>query len=344
MAGTRRGHRLVVATASGLAALLGLVGVSACRSLPKDAVETGLLALPKNTPVREIGLERHTLDIEIDGQAMSVETTYLHVPASQPADPPLPPVVLVHGTPSSLVTWTWLIFGRDGGQGLVATLPDRDVYAIDVIGHGTTRSDVSPITFQRCADHVAGTIRALGLRDVCLVGNSYGGEFCWRAALDHPDAIGRLVLLDTSGSKRRDDEWLPEEIAMRENPLAKIGYVVNSRENIRHALVPHFPDGVSDDQVEEVFLVCENSANWKGMVDLAIDEEAHRESELGSISQPTLLVWGADDVAYGVERFARIFEREIPTSRLVLVEGSGHYPQESQPAEVARLLAEFLAE
>ena len=78
------------------------------------------------------------------------------------------------------------------------------------------------------------------------------------------------------------------------------------------------------------------------MVDLARDEEGTRSPELTSLTQPTLLLWGAEDEAYGVERFARLFERDIPNARLIVIEGSGHYPQESRPADVARHLREFL--
>ena len=151
-------------------------------------------------------------------------------------------------------------------------------------------------------------------------------------------------MLDTSGFPRNDDEWLSEEEAMREMSLAYIGYVLNSEERIESALAPHFPEGVTADQIREIYLVCDNADNWEAMVDLARDENGMRSSDLSNLTQPTLLLWGAEDAAYGIERFARLFEEAIPDARLVLIEGSGHYPQESKPADVARHLAEFLAE
>ena len=337
-----RSRRLAAAAASGAAALLAAVGVGACSSTPKDEIEAALLALPKNARVRAHGLSRARLDVRLGDETVAADVTYLHVRAAAPGGAARPPVVLVHGTPSSLFTWAPLVFGEGDFPGLPALLPGRDVVAIDVVGHGVTRTEAPPYSFQRCADWVAGVIAGLGLRDVVLVGNSYGGEFVWRAALDRPDLVGRVVLLDTSGHPRADDEWLPEEVAMRENPLAGIGYVLNSRDRIRTALAPHFPAGVTDDQVEEIYQVCDNADSWRAMVDLARDENGSRAGELPRLAQPTLLVWGAEDAAYGVERFARLFERDIPDARLVVVPGSGHYPQESRPAEVARLIAEFV--
>ena len=42
------------------------------------------------------------------------------------------------------------------------------------------------------------------LERVHLVGSSYGGEFVWRAALNDPDLVAGLVLIDSSGYERRE--------------------------------------------------------------------------------------------------------------------------------------------
>jgi 2-hydroxy-6-oxo-6-(2'-carboxyphenyl)-hexa-2,4-dienoate hydrolase len=184
----------------------------------------------------------------------------------------------------------------------------------------------------------------LDLRGVTLVGNSYGGEFVWRAALDDAERVTRIVLMSSSGFARRDDEWLPEEVKMRELSLAKIGWLLNSRARVRGALAPHFQTPVSDEHVEEVYLVCSNRDNWHAMIDLARDENGTRSAELATLQQPALLLWGAQDVAYRPERFGALFRETIPDARLVLLEGAGHYPQEERPTEVARAIAAFARE
>jgi pimeloyl-ACP methyl ester carboxylesterase len=340
----RARRSLIVTAASGVVAFLSFLGLAACASTDKDEIETTLLSLPKNERMRDHGLLRETLDVRLGDEVISAEMTYVHVRPRSPVYPPRRPIVLVHGTPSSVFTWAPLVFGEGDFPGLIETLPDRDIYVLDIVGHGITRTEAPPYSFQRCADWLAAFLEHKNLRDAIVAGNSYGGEFVWRAALDHPDRIDQVVLLDSSGFPRNDDEWLPEEVAMREMSLAYVGYVLNSRDRIETALAPHFPGGVSSDQIEEVFQVCDNSDNWEAMVDLARDENGARSGELSGLTQPTLLIWGADDEAYGVERFARLFETSIPNARLAVVEASGHYPQESQPAEVARLLAEFLDE
>jgi pimeloyl-ACP methyl ester carboxylesterase len=319
-----------------LVALTLLVGVAACSSLDKDELERQLLALPKNAPFDELGVNRQMVTVELEGEATEGELRTVHIPADDALD--ATPLVLIHGTPGSLFNWSELLFGAGQLAGW------RDTWLIDVLGHGITPTDPGDVTFQRCADWVAGALRTLDLGPVDLVAHSYGGEFAWRLALDHPELVRRLVLIDSAGMPREDDEWLPEEEAMRELTGAGFGYLLNDRERIATALQPHFREPVTADQLVEMFLLCENADNWGAMVDLARDENGERAAELTGLDMPTLLIWGADDFAYTVDRFARRFEEAIPDVRLELIAECGHYPHEERPAEVAALLRAFLAD
>ena len=129
---------------------------------------------------------------------------------------------------------------------------------------------------------------------------------------------------------------------MRENSLAKIGWMLNSRERIETALTPHF-DGIPPDRTEEFFLVCENSTNWKAMIDLARDENGDREAELADLNAPTLVLWGEGDVAYPLEIYGKRFARDIPGAELVVLPDTGHYPHEQRPAEVLRAMESFFS-
>lgn len=321
-----------------LAFIVSTLGLAACKSLDESELERRMLNLPKNRASKEHGLLRHEATARLGTEAVPVEFVYLK--AGEPrAD--RGPIVLVHATPSSLFAWNGVIFGEalraPSFEGLAT---DHEVYAVDVIGHGITRGEVPQYGFQVCADYVSAFLRELDLSDVTLVGNSYGGEFAWRAALDSPDRVSRVVLMSPSGYERRDDEWLPEEEAMREHSLAYLGYLLNSEDRIRGALEPHYRGGVHADRVTEIYLSVANRNNWYAMVDLARDENGDRSTDLTRMLQPTLLLWGAEDVAYPIDRFARQFERDIPNATLELVPDCGHYPHEEHPVEfVTRLRA-----
>lgn len=316
---------LALVTAVGLTAAAG----PACVSMKKSTVEERLLALERNAPLRG-RIETLVRPVVIDGEEIEARFRYLRAGERGRAL-----VVLVHGTPSSLVTWTEVVFGPGG------LAESCDVLALEMVGHGATRTFLDAYSFQREADWIRAFLAALDLRDVTLVGNSYGGEFVWRAALDAPERVARVVLMSSSGFPRADDEWFPEEVKMREMWLAKVGWLLNSRDNVRGALRPHFQAPVPDEHVEEVFLVCENRDNWHAMIDLARDENGTRAGELSRLRQPTLLLWGAQDIAYRPETVAVRFLTTLPSARLERIEGAGHYPQEEKPAEVARAIAAF---
>jgi len=320
-------------------ALAGLttafIVAAGCSSMKKPELESRLLALDKNRPVREAGLQVRAAEATIGGELVPVEYRWHQAGASGPI------VLLIHGTPSSLVAWTEVIHGGPGYEGLAQSCR---VYALDVLGHGTTRTEISPYSFQSCADWISGFLEALDLRDVTIVGQSYGGEFAWRTALDSAERVSRVVLMSSSGFPRRDDEWLPEEVKMREMSLAKFGWLMNSRERLRPALDLHFASPSPHDRLEEYFLVCENSENWRAMIDLCRDENGTRASDLAKMKQPTLLLWGDRDVAYKPERFGKLFADSIPGARWKPVPDAGHYPHEERPAFVSAAIAEFARE
>lgn len=258
-----------------------------------------------------------------------------HFPCSADEAVARRPIVLVHGTPDTMGAWWPLLFGPGALAGTA------DVWTLEVVGHGMLGDAEGPFSFQRCADHVAGSLDALELGGVTLVGNSYGGEFCWRVAADRPDLVDRLVLIDCSGLPRSDDQFLPEEVKMREWSVARLGYLLNSEDRVAFALDPHFDGAADEERVREVFLGLENRTNWGAMIDLVRDENGERAGDLVRIEAPTLLVFGELDQAYSPAAFGAEFERRIPDARLEVIAGAGHYPHEQEPALVAGLLQEF---
>jgi pimeloyl-ACP methyl ester carboxylesterase len=329
----RRGLALL---AGGLG-LAALVAAASCAGMKKSAIEARIVALPKNAGMAELGLQRRTATVSIENRERELEYVWVHSPARADSRRSDAPIVFVHGTPACLFNWSLLCFDGAAPSELVGAV---DLYAFDVAGHGVGTTSAAPYSFQGCADSVRGFLELLDLRNVTLVGQSYGGEFAWRAALDAPDRVAKLVLMDSSGYTRGDGEWLPEEEKLRNWPGAGFGYLLNSRERMRPALQHHFAEPIRDDQLEEMFLLCENADNWKAMTQLCRDENGTREGEIARLAQPTLLLWGERDVAYTVEKVAKRFQREIANSKLVLVP-AGHYPHEEAAPLVRRELLDF---
>jgi pimeloyl-ACP methyl ester carboxylesterase len=307
-----------------------------CTSTSKQRLELQLGELDKNRPIAEAGLERGELRLDHDGEEVTMEFVYHHAPALEPRAGTIP-LVLVHGTPSTLFAWTEVIYGTEEFDGLRT---DRDVYAVEVIGHGIAPGDLAPYDFDVCARHVIAMAEALGIERMHLAGSSYGGEFVWRAALEDPERVASIVLMDSSGYPRLDEDWLSEELQMRENSLADLGWMLNSHDRITAALEPHF-GVVPPERVDEFYLVCTNAHNWKAMIDLARDENGTRAAEIPNIAQPALIVWGDNDIAYPPAVYAQRFVDDLPRGELFLLEDTGHYPHEERPELVVPGLREF---
>ena len=295
-------------------------------SMSKESVREGTLAIPKNAPFAA-ALKTAELPGDPDSPAYGA---YFPAQGSE-----LPPIVFVHGTPDTMGAFEPLIFGAGGLHG------KANIWTLEVCGHGIAPAEDDAYPFQRCADYVAKSIAAFGLKDVTLVGNSYGAEFCWRAAVDHPELVARLVLIDSSGLPRSPEQFLSEEVKMREWRIARLGYLANSEPRVAFALDPHFDGAAKKGRVHEVYLGLKNSANWNAMIDLVKDEGGEREGDLAKIQAPTLLIWGEHDEAFAPGTFGRTFEERIPSARLVVVEGAGHYPHEQEPAFVAQQVLDF---
>lgn len=98
-----------------------------------------------------------------------------------------PPIVLLHGHPRTHATWH-MVAGR---------LADSfTVVCPDLRGYGGS-SKVEPYTKQAMAADVAGVMHALGHDRFAVVGHDRGGYVAFRLAMEHPDAVSRLVVLES---------------------------------------------------------------------------------------------------------------------------------------------------
>lgn len=102
-----------------------------------------------------------------------------------------PAIVLVHGFAASTHAWDGWVKALSGQYRVVV---------LDLPGHGLTGTDdtyaVHPDSFETVVD---GVTRGVGLTHFTLGGNSMGGEVAWTYALDHPDRVARLILVDAAG-------------------------------------------------------------------------------------------------------------------------------------------------
>jgi len=108
------------------------------------------------------------------------------------------PLVLLHGTASSLHTW----------DGWTKELSDQyQVISLDLPGFGLTgKHFANDYSIKAYTDFLDVFLDKLGVTQINLVGNSLGGHIAWQYALDHKNRVKKLILLNASGFSKEDSE------------------------------------------------------------------------------------------------------------------------------------------
>jgi len=100
-----------------------------------------------------------------------------------------PPVVFLHGFPQTSHQWRHQL-PAVAQAGFAAFAPDNR-------GFGRTDKPGARVSRSLLADDVVRFLDAVGVEQCTLVGHDWGGIIAFKAAVDHPDRISRLALLDT---------------------------------------------------------------------------------------------------------------------------------------------------
>jgi pimeloyl-ACP methyl ester carboxylesterase len=248
-----------------------------------------------------------------------------------------PAAVLLHGLASSIYTWK---------DTLPVLAPSHDVVALDLPGFGGSDQPV-PLSGAALPRAVVGLIEGLGLERPALVGHSLGGAVAALAAARLEGRARRLVLLDAAGFNLAPEDR-PALVRLAGSPAGRLLELLPLR---RRALAlglrqVFFDDAlVTPERVDEYLAPLARPGAVASVRSLLRDEGLSPafQAALASLRLPTLVVWGREDAWIPVAHADR-FAAALPGSRRVVLEGCGHMPQEERPAEVARLIAGFLAE
>lgn len=246
------------------------------------------------------------------------------------------PVVLIHGTGSSLYTWNpWTDLLKE----------KHKIIRLDLPGFGLTgphpKDDYSLETYLQFLKNF---LSRLGIRQCVLAGNSIGGEIAWRYALNHPDQVKNLILIDAAGYPT-DVDYVPMSYVLLRIPVVrKLNVKITPPEVIRESLEYLYgdPEKVTDELVELYFDLTCREGNREALAKRmeSIADPAPYE-ELPFIKTPTLILWGEEDLLIPDE-YAHRFHNDLPNSTLVIFPGAGHMPMEEIPEKTAPAVEKFL--
>jgi pimeloyl-ACP methyl ester carboxylesterase len=253
-------------------------------------------------------------------------------------------LLLMHGIGDSSDTWRELI-------PLLAL--NHTVIAPDLLGHGRSdkpRADYSVAAF---ANGLRDLLEVLEIERATIVGHSLGGGVAMQFAYQFPEHCERLVLVSAGGVGKEVHPAL--RLASLPNadlglhllrlPAARlasrIGAEVLRRLNTELGIdagdflrvFDSMPDGTSRSAVVRTLRAV---VDWRGQVVTMLDR-----CYLGR-DMPTLLIWGDRDPIIPVAH-AYVAHAALPTSRLEILEGAGHFPHHTHLSRFAEVLQDFLA-
>jgi haloacetate dehalogenase len=271
-----------------------------------------------------------------------------------------PPVLLLHGFPETLMMW------RD----VAPLLAERfSVVCADLRGYGRSgcppsAADHAPYSKRELARDMVAVMTQLGFERFSIAGHDRGGRVAYRAALDHPQHVERLAVLDVvpidTAWDRADDRlalgFWPWSLLAQPEPLPERLVGAAPEAVIDHALSREWgtPADTFDDDTRAHYLaqlqnpdhlhaICEEYRAASG-----IDREHDRVDRMSGhrIACPVLALWSAagplgswyvdDGGPLGIWRDLAADVTGHP------VDG-GHFFPEEHPPETARALTAFFA-
>jgi pimeloyl-ACP methyl ester carboxylesterase len=241
------------------------------------------------------------------------------------------PLVILHGLFGSSRNWSSI------AQRIGAT---HRVLAVDARNHGASPWDAA-MSYWDMAEDVSAFIDSRGLAPMSLMGHSMGGKTAMLLALERPEAIKRLIIVDVAPVP-----YPPTLRAYIEAMLAADLSGVTRRAEVDRQLT----DAVTD-PAERAFLLQNlvldaGHAHWR--LNLPVLERM-----IGEISsfpdvpatkvfdRPTLFVFGARS-RYGRPDYVPIIRARFPRASFITIANAGHWLHAEQPAAFLDAVLPFL--
>jgi pimeloyl-ACP methyl ester carboxylesterase len=250
-----------------------------------------------------------------------------------------PPLVLIHGSNSSLQTWEpWV--KRLGA--------DYRIISIDLPGHGLTGANPTrDYHYASFVDVVDRVMTQLKVQKFAIAGNSMGGAVSWHYALAHPDRVTAVGLIDAAGAPAWQAKTVPLGFRLARTPVVRdIMRSVTPRFVIENSLKSSVSrkEIVDDAMVDRYWELLLFPGNRQASIDrfaLAHNVEPASKETLAAITVPTLIMWGAEDGLIPLSS-AKWFAAAIPQAKSVIYPGVGHIPMEEVPDQSAKDMKAFL--
>ncbi len=238
------------------------------------------------------------------------------------------PLVFIHGLGSSTRDWE-------------AQVPKFakacQVITFDQRGHGQSDKPAGPYTISMFAADTANLLRALGVQSAHIVGLSLGGGVAFQLALDEPQLVKTLVIVN-SGPVGMNTPELRQEIDRRVGIVQQMGMRAMG-EALSKNLFPKeehaaerltFVERWAENDPRAYIDALRSLQDWSVM------------DKLGAIECPTLVISADQD--YTPVAFKELYVKRMPNAELAVIADARHATPMERPQEFNAVLARFLAQ
>lgn len=262
-----------------------------------------------------------------------------------------PCLLLVHGFGASTDHW----------RKNIEQLSDQyRVWAIDMLGFGRSQKPRQIYTGELWRDQFKDFCQQVIQEPVFIAGNSLGGYAALCFAVDCPDWVRGLILINCAGSFSETSPavrsvWQNQMDTLRQQffrlPLVievssfMLFSYMRQRSMIRKILLQVYkdPTAVSDRLVEEIYLPsCDQGALGVFAAVFKSPPGRNLDQLLQALQKPLLLLWGTADPWITVTK-AEKFKACYPAAKLALVD-AGHCPHDERPIEVNTAIGHWVGE
>lgn len=206
------------------------------------------------------------------------------------------------------------------------------VYALDLPGFGYSDIPSVPWGTNDYALFISNFFVKKRIANTNIIAHSFGGRIAIVLAANFPEKVNKLVLVDSAGIKSKRTVKYHLRVS-----IAKIG---------RFLFSPRF-FGIYGEKARDTIysLVAskdyQDAGEMRGTLVKVVNEDL--KYLLSKIKSPTLLVWGEQDTATPISH-AKIMEKEIEYSGLVILQNAGHFSYLDQFPQFCRIVSRFFGD
>jgi haloalkane dehalogenase len=249
------------------------------------------------------------------------------------------PVVLFHGEPTWSFLWRKVIPPvRDAGYRCIA--PDLPGF-----GRSDKPTDIDWYSYDRHVHAVTSLLEQLDVRGATVVVHDWGGPIGLRFAVENPDRVARMVVLDTglfTGHQKMTDAWMQFRNFVERTEDLPVGMLVRRAckrdpgDEVIAAYDAPFPNPGSKAGTRAFPLMLPTSPEMPGA------QAGQRVLEaLRSDARPKLVLWADSDPVLPLETGER-FAAALGTEVAHVISDASHFLQEDAGGQIGGLIAGWL--